>query len=439
MSLPENGLTVLWLIAFCVTVVLIIVLYIQGAFRKRIHYKIFNFPSANSPNFALTIASLSDSFLSKAEVKNFWIEADEIQPARLNAIRQAQHHILFETYIMTPGERADALATALIEKANSGVIVQIIVDSYGAKSVPKKYWKNLELSGIEVRFFNPFSWRSPYDYLKRSHRKLLLIDDKIALIGGAGLSDYWDGIPEQGDRAPWLDFEVQVEGPVIKRLHGLFIQHWLDSGKTIDLSKNPLPQTSTQTSTQTSQLSQPTVLVTSGEDPSYRDSSIRALYQTLIMAAQSRIWIASPYFLPFLNTQNLLIEAKNRGVDVRILTMGSKTDKPFVHYSARELYKNLLREGIEIYEYQPSMMHAKTVLIDDHWVSLGSANFDPRSFWSNDELNITTAQPFLSQNIEQFLVKGFAESDCIQYQDWKRRPLEEKIRGKIMLLFYFLL
>ncbi|EAW33546.1 phosphatidylserine/phosphatidylglycerophosphate/cardiolipin synthase family protein [Lyngbya sp. PCC 8106] len=432
----DHWLSVILLIGVCLTIVILIVLYIQGVFRRRIHYKIFNFPSTDAPNFALTIASLSDSFINNAEVIKFWVKADEIQPARLNAIRNAQHRILFETYIMTPGERANAFATALIEKANAGVTVQVIVDSYGAKSVPERYWKNLEIHGIEIRFFNPFSWRSPYDYLQRSHRKLLLIDDQIALIGGAGMSDYWDGIPEQGDRAPWFDFEVQFEGSVVERLHGLFIQHWLDSGKTIDLSQNPLPQ---ETSIQQLQTSQPTVLVTSGEDPSYRDSSIRALYQTLIMAAQSRIWIASPYFLPFSNIQKLLIEAKHRGVDVRILTMGSKTDKPFVHYSARELYKNLLREGIEIYEYQPSMMHGKTLLIDNGWVSLGSANFDPRSFWSNDELNLSTSQPFLCQNIENFLLNGFSESQCISYQEWKHRPLIQKIRGKVMLLFYLLL
>ncbi|MFY7805017.1 MAG: phospholipase D-like domain-containing protein [Limnoraphis robusta] len=431
----DNWLSVILLIGVCIAVVLLIVLYVQGVFRRRIHYKIFNFPSPTAPDFSPTVASLSDSFISSAEATKFWVKADEIQPARLNAIRCAQHRILFETYIMTPGERADAFATALIEKANSGVTVQVVVDSYGAKSVPERYWKNLELSGVEVRFFNPFSLRSPYDYLKRSHRKLLLIDDQIALIGGAGISDYWDGIPEQGDRAPWFDFEAQFEGPVVERLHGLFIQHWLDSGTTIDLGKNPL----TQSSNQTLQTSLPTVLITSGEDPSYRDSSIRALYQMLVMSAQSRIWIASPYFLPFSNIQNLLIDAKHRGVDVRILTMGSKTDKPFVHYSARELYKNLLQEGIEIYEYQPSMMHGKAVLIDDTWVSMGSANFDPRSFWSNDELNVSTAQPFLCQNVENFLSNGFRESHCISYQEWKRRPLIQKIRGKVMLLFYLLL
>lgn len=427
----ENWLSVILLIGVCIIAVILIVLYFKGLFRRRIHYKIFNFPPPKAPNFALTIASLSDSFISNAEAKKFWVKADEIQPARLEAIRSAQYRIQFETYIMTPGERADAFATALIEKAKSGVTVQVIVDSYGAKSVPERYWKNLEISGIEVRFFNPFSWRSPHDYLKRNHRKLLLIDDEIALVGGAGISDYWDGIPEQGDRAPWFDFEVQFEGPVVERLNGLFIQHWLDSGRTVDLGKNPLtPQLQT---------SLPTVLVTSGEDPSYRDSSIRALYQTLMTAAQSRIWIASPYFLPFSNTQKLLIEAKHRGVDVRVLTMGSKTDKPFVYYSARELYKNLLRQGIEIYEYQPSMMHGKTMLIDDSWVSIGSANFDPRSFWSNDELNLSTSQPFLLENIENFLSNGFEESRKINYQEWKRRPLIQKIRGKVMLLFYLLL
>ena len=426
----DIGASVIAGIIVAIAVVILLILYFKGVFRHRQHYQIFNVPSPDAPNFGLTIAGLSDSFITSGEITGFWVEADQIQPARLEAIQRAQHTILFETYKMSPGERADAFAAALMERSQAGVKVMVLVDAYGARSVPKRYWKQLESNGIEVRFFQSWSWRSPLDYLKRSHRKLLLIDDEIVLIGGAGISDDWDGVPEQGDKASWRDFEVRFQGAVVSRLKSLFLQHWLDAGETVDLKEYPIISA-------TASRNQPTMLVTSGEDPSYRDSSIRSLYQTLIMAATRRVWIASPYFLPFFDTRQLLIAAKQRGVDVRILTMSEKTDKLFVCYAGRELYRELLSQGVEIYEYQLSMMHGKVMLIDDQWVSLGSANFDPRSFWQNDELNLSTAQLELSQQVRQFLQNSFSQSRSVTKRDLKRRSLREKLVGKFALIFYW--
>ena len=411
-------------IAIALIFFVLLLLYFKGFWRVKRRYRVKSFPAIDAENFALTLASFSDSFIFPGDIDEFWVEADAIFTARLNAIQEADRSIQFETYLMTPGDRADSLALALIAKAQQGVKVQVLVDEYGSHKIPKKYWQRLQGEGIEVRWFNPFSWRHPFSYLQRNHRKAILIDGKFALIGGAGVSDLWDG---KAYNKPWLDYEVKVKGAVISRLQGLFLQHWLDAGGSVDLSEIPI-------TLQAGGESQ--ILISAGEYPSFNNSSIRSLYQSLIQAARDRIWIASPYFLPSFNTCENLIAACDRGIEVRILTMSQKCDKPFIHYAAREMYAKLLKRGIKIYEYQPSMMHAKILLIDDRWVSWGSANFDPRSFFQNNELNLTVDHKTLVQRFFALFAQGFAESQCISWQIWRDRGFRSRIVGRFWLLFF---
>ncbi|NEQ34661.1 MAG: cardiolipin synthase B, partial [Leptolyngbya sp. SIO4C5] len=155
------------------------------------------------------------------------------------------------------------------------------------------------------------------------------------------------------------------------------------------------------------------------------------------VSARQRLWIASPYLLPDKNTRQILIKASRQGTDVRILTMGSLSDKPYVYYASRELYGELLQNGIKIYEYQPSMMHGKLILIDQDWVSLGSANLDPRSFFHNDELNFSTAQPLVIQQLEQLFLQAFTKSQLIELSTWRSRSFWKKLYGRCSLLIYW--
>jgi cardiolipin synthase len=422
-------MTTIWLaglgaIAVIAIVFIFLFLYLKGFWQVKQRYRVQSFPAIDAENFTLTLASFADAFILRGEIDGFWIEADAIFSARLNAIQNAKSSIQFETYFMTPGNRADDFALALIAKAQQGVQIQVLVDEYGTHKIPQKYWQRLQAEGVKVRCFNPFNWRHPFAYLQRNHRKTLLIDGQLALIGGAGVSDLWDG---KAYHSPWLDYEVRVKGAVISRLQGLFLQHWLDAGGVVDLSETPI---ALQTGGEAH------ISIASGEEPSFRNSSIRSLYQSLIQAARDRIWIASPYFLPSFNTCENLIAACDRGVEVRILTMGEKSDKPFIHHAAREMYGKLLKKGVKIYEYQPSMMHAKILLIDDRWVSWGSANFDPRSFFQNDELNLTVDHKALTQNFLELFDRGFANAQLISEQLWRDRSFRERIIGRFWLLFF---
>jgi cardiolipin synthase len=420
-----------WIVAILLVLLVaaILIPYFRGSFRRKIDYPMRNVPGVEEPNFFLAIAGFSSSLPTHARPTNFFVEADEIYAARLRAIQSAQRTIHFETFYMTPGRRADDFAIALSERAQAGVAVQLVIDHHGASSIPKKYWKSLMSAGVEVRFFSPFTWKAPLDYNTRTHRKLLLIDGEVALIGGAGVSDEWDGKSDTGGTAPWRDFEVRYEGAILSTLEGVFMENWTTVGGTADLSEKvfqPCPPKGS------------TAFVTMGTF-SPENSSLHILFQTNIQAARRRLWISSPYLVPDKNTRDVLIAASHKGVDVRILTMGVRNDKSYVYYTARELYGDLLKADVKIYEYAPNMLHAKVILVDDTWVSHGSTNLDERSFFLNDELNVSVSDRPLAQQIETFLLDSFARSTHISLEDWRNRPFLGQIRGRVGMLFRQLL
>ena len=423
----------LFIAILIITVIIFIGFYLRGAFRDRVLYKVKNAPHPDEPQFPLTLASITNSFITDGVITDFWNEAAKIQRARLDAISQAQHTIDFETFFMTPGKRADDFAAALAERASAGVEVRLVVDDYGTKDISDKYWGRLRGAGVKVSFFNSFKWKAPLDYAGRTHRKLLLIDGKFGLVGGAGISDLWDGVEKKDDTQPWLDVEMRIEGEIISILEGVFAQHWTFDDGTADLARHKFE---TADDSEDSEEDQDLMLVVPGANPEIRFSPIRSFKYNSIICARKRIWLASPYFLPDRNSIDLLVAAKQDGLDVRILTTSKRSDKKPVYYASYEHYGKLLKGGVEIYEFQPSMTHAKLLLIDDLWATTGSANFDPRSFVHNEELDVCSAQPKLVEGIRDTFEKGFAQSDRISYDKWKKRSLiKHRILGNIVNFF----
>lgn len=415
----------LWSAGLLLLLVLFVlfILYLRGVFHKKVHYRMKDVPGLEEPHFPLAMMGVSASLLAKGYPTGFWFDIDTIYAERLKAIGSARRTLHFETFYITPGYRADEFAAALIERAQLGVEVHFLADSFGVNAMPTEYWKQLREAGVNVRFFHPFSWRTPLRYNIRTHRKLLLIDGEVAFIGGMGVSDCWDGMKEIGETECWLDLEVRFTGPIVAILEGIFMQHWLYSGGVARLGPEIFNPTLSGGSS---------ILVTPRNAPSAR-SSVYALFYTSVLAAKKRIWIASPYFLPDANARSALLKAKKNGVDVRILTVGPRNDKKLVYYAVRERYRELLAAGIEIYEYQPSMMHAKVMLMDEHWVSTGSTNFDPRSLFHNDELHLSLCEPSLAKLVEQFFFYGFAKSRRIELAKWKTRPFGKRVLGRLAL------
>lgn len=401
-----------------------LVLYLRGVFEPKVKYQSDRRILLNDPSFLPLFVGFSGSLLTQAHISGFWSEPEEIYAARLEAIRKAQQIIQFETFFMTPGSRANEFADALIDRAIAGVRVEVLVDHSGTRKMSASYWKRLRSAGVEVRFFHPPKLRMPLQYLSRTHRKLLIIDGTIALIGGMGVSNNWDGDPKIGDRAPWFDCEIRLESDIVPVLVGVFRRHWLYEGGKASGDYFPPKQSSIET--------KPMFVVS--HDADSKISSINALIWFSLQAAQQRVWIASPYFILDRNTRTALIQAKKRGVDVRVVTTSARNDKPPVYYAARERYRYLLPTGIEIYEYQPSMIHAKLMLVDQDWISFGSANFDPRSFYHNDELNLAWFDPELAPTIEKLLLEAFEKSKRIEMSSWQKRPGWQRLIGRCFLL-----
>lgn len=408
--------------------VLLFYLYLQGTFRPRKYYNLVGL-AASSSHYLASLASMSDSLKTAGTITGFWSDIDTIQHARLDLIAQAEALIQFETFKFDPGKRATAFAEALCKKAREGIEIQVLVDSYGAKDISSSYWQRLTQAGVEIRFFNPFTLRSPLDYVRRNHRKLLVVDQRVAMVGGAGISDLWDGVDAHPEQIPWYDFEVQWQGDVVGLLTGFFWQHWLTAGGQVNLNEHRPNGSPTEDCNP--------ILITPGEEPSFGDSPIRSLFQLTILSAQHRLWISSPYLLPDDATCQMLSQVKDRGVDVRVLTMGPRSDKAYVYFTSRERYGKLLEQGIKIHEYQPSMMHGKSILIDDCWASMGSANLDPRSFFHNDELNLCSHSSDIVRYLELFFEQGFNNSHLVSTEKWQNRPWQEKLIGQLGNFFYW--
>lgn len=212
-----------------------LILYLRGSLHKQVKYRIRDLPGLEEPYFFLALMSVSNSLITHCCPINFWYEIDAIYTARLEAIRRAKKTIYFETFYMTPGRRVEEFAEAIIERSRAGVEVLFIADSLGVKTIPQKYWHRLKDADISVRFFHQFTWHAPLTYNIRSHRKLLLIDEETAFVGGMGVSDLWDGIDKKNRTAPWLDFEVCLTGQILIALEGIFMQHWLYEGGVASL------------------------------------------------------------------------------------------------------------------------------------------------------------------------------------------------------------
>lgn len=395
--------------------------YLQGMTTPRATPSMGAMPEAGSEAFISQLAAFTSSSPSSARITGFWDRPGDYYEARLDAIREATRLIRFETFFMTPGKRADDFATALIERARAGVTVEMIVDAAG-QSLDDAYWRRLKEAGVDVKFYHPFDVRSPLRYNARSHRKILLVDGRVGFTGGAGVSDNWDGTEK--DTEPWSDLELRFEGPAVGAMDAIFQQHWAALGGTVQLVA-PVAEPG----------GSPVLL--SAASPADDESTVRWLYLATMRSAKHRLWIASPYFLPGTAEREAIAEAKRRGVDVRILTEGPRNDKPYAYLAMREQYGPLLDAGVPIFEYQPSFMHAKAMLVDESWAAFGSANLDPRSFFHNDELQLGVADAAVVGQLKGFFDRSFEKSERVMPETWRERPMTERAMGSAAHLIRF--
>ncbi|AUB76517.1 cardiolipin synthase B [Pseudomonas sp. Lz4W] len=352
------------------------------------------------------------------------IDGPQFFPRMLAAIDQAQVHVDLELYLVEAGDCAEAIVQALEQAARREVRVRCLFDGYGSLAFTPGLRRRLTDAGVELRFYNRLSWRRGLNNLYRDHRKLLLVDHQLAVVGGTGVTDdFWQ--PGQ-NTCDWHEVMVAIQGPLVQDWQMLFDRQW----------RANISRKAWKPATHFGLPRLPRV-PDEGEGMgrvAYADAhQHRDILQSLVRginSAQHRIWLATPYFLPTWSVRRSLRRAAGRGVDVRLLLTGPRTDHPSVRYAGHRYYPRLLKSGVQIFEYQPCFLHLKMVLIDD-WVSIGSCNFDHWNLRFNLEANLEALDPVLTQAVAASFVTDFAQSMPISLQAWQSRPLWRRVKQRI--------
>jgi cardiolipin synthase A/B len=357
--------------------------------------------------------------------------------AMLSAILAAQDHIHMETYILDEDEVGERFAQALLDKQQQGVQVRLIRDSVGTLGTPRAFFQRLVDSGIQVLEFNPINpmaVRKEWLLNQRDHRKLLIVDGRVAFLGGINISSVYSGssfsLPSrmrpQGDTT-WRDTDLQLEGPVVAELQKLFLATWAaQNGDRLGQQNHfPAPVSAGKQVVR--------VIASSPEEPY---SLIYATLLSAIGSAESSVYLTNAYFVPDPQLLAALVAAAGRGVDVKLI-LPSQTDSWLVFHAGRVYYDHLLRSGVRIYERQGVILHSKTVLIDRVWTTVGSTNLDWRSFLHNHELNAVVLGAEFGQQVQEMFNKDLAASDEIVLEQWRRRSLDLRLKEAFARLWAY--
>lgn len=341
---------------------------------------------------------------------------DEIFPAMLQAIERAEHSITFETYIYWSGDVGRRFSDAISAKARAGVKAHVLLDWAGSCKLDEHYLKEMRRAGVEVERFHPLRWYSMGRINNRTHRKILVVDGRIGFTGGVGIADKWTGNAQ--DEEHWRDSHFQIEGPVVSQMQAAFIDNWIKVRGCVlhDDCYFPKLDDCGPSSAQ--------VFKSSRDEGS---ESVRLMYLLSIAAARSSIYLSASYFIPDDLAVAMFVEARERNVRVEIIVPGPLIDAEVVRRASRARWGKLLEAGVAIYEFQPTMYHCKVLVVDNVWVSVGSTNFDNRSFRLNAESNLNIFDHnFALQQVKKF-EEDRSRSRRITLEEYRRRPLKEKL------------
>ena len=378
--------------------------------------KIRSAVGAQTPGHAAYVAALVGADLTRGNQFEVLTNGHQFLPAMLKAIAAARKRIVLETYIYDAGDVAAQFTTALEQAARRGVTCAIVVDAVGSASMESGHVQRLESAGCVVKTFHPPHWYKLEELNYRSHRKILVVDGEVGFTGGAGFADHWQGNAE--DREHWRDTQVAMRGPIVRLLEAAFYENFSEVHGPV----SPVVGESTWTNDSTGQ----SLLIRSS--PTGGSSELKRLYLLALASARSRVDIESPYFLTDESTLWSIEDAVKRGVRIRIIVEGDITDAKPVKYASRYTYDRLLQLGIEIHEYQTTMLHTKALVVDGVYSIFGSANFDNRSFELNDELNIAASSPELARRLLEDFETDLKHSKPLTLEAWRKRPMLDKVR-----------
>ncbi len=341
---------------------------------------------------------------------------DQIFPAMLQAIAEANETIDFATYVYWTGDIGEEFAAALCERARAGVRVRILLDAVGAQPMNKDLVHDMEEGGCEVEFFRPPTTWKVWETNHRTHRKVLICDEEVAFTGGVGIADEWTGDAQDPDH--WRETHVRLRGPAVDGMRAAFVSNWAETGRELFSERDRFPE-QPQKGGVTVQCVQSAA--------QFGWSDLATVMAALICLAQRELRITSAYFVPDERFVGYLSDAAKRGVDVRVLVPGEYVDKRVVQVAGEQTYEELLNAGVRIFRYAPTMIHAKILTADGVVATTGSGNFDQRSLGINEEANIVIFDEATVQILNAQFDEDLERSDEVHPADWEDRGPVQKV------------
>ncbi len=406
-----------WIVSGVVAALVVLFLVNLWSGKADVERKIDHRYSVADPQFARSMGTLLGPALLEGNRIEVLRNGDEIFPSMLAAIRAARSTITFETFIYWSGAIGEEFADALSERARAGVRVHVLLDWVGAGKIDDAVLEEMEGAGVEVEKYRPLRWYNLARMNHRTHRKLLVVDGLVAFTGGVGIADMWEGHAQ--DPEHWRDTHFRLEGPAVAQMQAAFLDNWLEVRSEVlhgDVYFPPLESAGD---------SYAQVFKSSfGEGT----ESTRLMYLLSIASAEKSILLSNAYFVPDSTAIEAFVAAKKRGVRVEIIVPGEHIDAQVVRSASRGLWGELLEAGVEIYEYEPTMFHVKVLVVDGLWTSVGSTNFDNRSFSMNDEANLNVLDAEFAAEQERIFEDDKRNARRVTLEAWRDRPRSEKLR-----------
>ncbi|RYX95021.1 MAG: cardiolipin synthase B [Comamonadaceae bacterium] len=384
--------------------------------EKKVQTQITHLYSVDEPQFLRSMGLLLGPSITGGNRVTELLNGDQIFPSMLEAIAGARKTILFETYIYWSGDIGKKFADALSAKAKSGVKVHVLMDWVGSGRIDDALIDEMKGAGVEVERYHPLSWYNLARMNNRTHRKLLIVDGAVGFTGGVGIAPLWTGNAQDPDH--WRDSHFKVEGPVVAQMQSVMLDNWSKTTGHVLHGEEYFPAIPA---------AGPQAAQVFSSSPTGGSESMLMMYLVAISAATQTIDLSSAYFVPDELTTEALVAAMRRGVRLRIITPGKNMDAETVRRASRGLWEPLLRAGAEMYEYQPTMYHCKVMIVDGLMTSVGSTNFDMRSFRMNDEANLNVYDRAFAARQTAVFEQDIAASRRITLEQWMRRPAMDKL------------
>lgn len=390
----------------------------RGTPLHNVSYGSSKAPRMTDASFRDLIALMAGIQFEPANQVALLFDGDGTYPQLWTDLRSAQKTITVQMYFSQPGKVADTLAAVLSERARAGVRVLLLMDAFGSQSIKQEWVEALRDAKVEVNWLRPLGWLGLRSAMDRSHVRVVVVDGRVGYTGGFGIADYWLGDGKSKDQ--WRESNVRFQGPAVRELQAAFAAAWVEATGELIVDSTFFPSALGMASG-TSMAGVLFTGTTTGSTPAER-------FLALTIAGATRsLYICNSYFVPDDDFRELLVAASKRGVDVRVLTVSSKTDIRTTWYAGRARYEQLLEGGVRIWEYQPTMIHAKTIVADGTWSTIGSMNFDNRSLAFNNETNLVVWDPAVGAQLDSVYFDDLTRSREILLAEFKSRPITTRM------------